>query len=298
MKSALLPILSVAAMVLSSLPASAQMVVSAKSGLVNYVEGNVFLNDQAIEQSITKYPEIKEKAILRADEGRAEVLLTPGVILRLGEKSSIRMITNRLVDTRVELLTGSAVIEAVQTAKDTNVTVVVKSASASVVKAGIYRFDVEPAQIKVYHGEAAAEIDGQSILVGAGRMLLLDGASAAVQKFNNEDTDALDHWSRQRGQLLAMANPSTAKSLMGGGYGGSYGGGYGGGGCTPYWGFNSWYSMYTYVPCTGYFRDPYGYGYWSPVGVYRLYYAPPVNMGGYGGNGLGNNYPSMGTNSG
>src|ERR1051326_8983639 len=212
MKSALLPILSVAAMVLSSLPASAQMVVSAKSGLVNYVEGNVFLNDQAIEQSITKYPEIKEKAILRADEGRAEVLLTPGVILRLGEKSSIRMITNRLVDTRVELLTGSAVIEAVQTAKDTNVTVVVKSASASVVKAGIYRFDVEPAQIKVHHGEAAAEIDGQSILVGAGRMLLLDGATASVQKFNNEDTDALDHWSRQRGQLLAMANSSPAKS--------------------------------------------------------------------------------------
>ena len=72
MKSAWLPILSAAAMALGSLPVAAQMVVSAKSGVVNYVEGQVFLNNQAVESSITKYPEMKENAVLRTDAGRVD----------------------------------------------------------------------------------------------------------------------------------------------------------------------------------------------------------------------------------
>ena len=38
----------------------------------------------------------------------------------------------------------------------------------------------------------------------------------------------------------------------------------GGMGCNPFWGYNSWYAMYTYVPCSGYFMSPYGFSYFSP----------------------------------
>jgi hypothetical protein len=293
MKPAWLPILSAAAMTLASIPAGAQMVVSAKSGVVNYTEGQVFLNDQAIESSIAKYPEMKENSVLRTQAGRVEVLMTPGVILRMGENSTLKMITSRLVDTRVELQSGSAAVEAVQALKDNNVTVVVRNGAATVTKAGIYRFDTEPAQVKVFRGEAAVEISGQTTPVGNDRMLTLDGSTTAVQKFNAEDTDALDHWSRQRGELLAMANPSMAKSMLssgylggyGGGsgglysgmYGGGYGGMYGGMGCNPYWGYNSWYAMYTYVPCSGYFMSPYGFGgYWSPMTVGNFFSNPGI----------------------
>jgi len=305
MKPAWLPILSAVAMALASIPAAAQMVVSAKSGVVNYTEGQVLLNDRAVESSITRYPEMKETAVLRTEAGRVEVLLTPGVILRMGENTALKMITNRLVDTRVELQSGSAVVEAVQTAKDNNVTVVVKNGAAAITKAGIYRFDVEPAQVKVFRGETAVEISGQTTLAGAGRMLMLDGSSAAVEKFNAEDTDALDHWSKQRGQLLAMANPSTAKSMLGSGYGSGYFGGYGGYGgyggmggmgCNPYWGYNSWYAMYTYVPCSGYFMSPYGFGYWSPQTVGRIFNNPPVNSGRRGITSTGR-YPTLGVRS-
>ena len=293
MKSACLPVLSAAALAFTCLPAGAQMVVSAKSGVVNFTEGSVLLDGQAIESSITKYHDIKENSVLRTEQGRAEVLLTPGTILRMGENGGLKMITNRLVDTRLELQRGSAVVETVQTAKDNSVTVVVSHGAAGLAKAGIYRFDTEPARLEVFHGEAMVEINGQTIPVSTGRMLLLDGSTTAVQKFNAEDTDALDHWSRQRGQLLAMANPSTAKSLMNSGYGGF---GYGGYGCNPYWGYNSWYGMYTYVPCRGSFRDPYGFGYWSPVAVRNFYYRPVPSYG--GGGYAAPNYPTMGTTSG
>ena len=89
---------------------------------------------------------------VRTADGRAEVLLTPGVVLRMGENSSLRMITNRLVDTRLELLTGSAVVEADQITKDTSVAIVCKDAVVTLPKAGLYRFNAEPAPTQGIQG--------------------------------------------------------------------------------------------------------------------------------------------------
>src|SRR5438034_11602135 len=116
-------ILGLSALVLglSVVPASAQPVISAKSGTVAYVLGEVYLDDKLVEvQQGAQFPDMKEKSVLRTTEGRAEVLLTPGLILRAGENTSFRMISNRLIDTRLEMLTGSAIVEADEIAKDTN----------------------------------------------------------------------------------------------------------------------------------------------------------------------------------
>ena len=102
----------VAMLALGASAALAQSVISARSGLIHYVEGRVYLGDQLVESKFGTFPEVKENATLRAEQGRAEILLTPGVFLRLGENSSFRMVTNRLIDTRLEFLSGSAVIEA------------------------------------------------------------------------------------------------------------------------------------------------------------------------------------------
>src|SRR5215469_11774647 len=61
--------------------ASAQPVLSAKSGTIALVEGKVYLGDQVVETTLTKFPDIKENGVLRTEDGRAEVLLTPGVSL-------------------------------------------------------------------------------------------------------------------------------------------------------------------------------------------------------------------------
>jgi hypothetical protein len=276
-------------------------VISAKSGVIAYVEGKVFLGDEPVEYSVTKFPDMKENSVVRTEDGRAEVLLTPGVVLRLGENSSLKLITNRLIDTRLELLKGSAVIEADDVAKDNNVTVVCKNGTVSIPKAGIYRFDTEPARVKVFKGQADVEIGGSTVPVSASRMALLDGTSASVQKFNAEETDALDHWSHRRGEYLAMANVSAAKSLLdSGGYSPSLG--IGMNNCINSWAFNQWYGMYTYMPCRGMFYSPYGYRFWSPYTVMRAYYVPPTNFGngnrgGYGFGGGGSAFPTASATS-
>lgn len=291
-----------AVLALVAISASAQPVISAKSGLISYVEGKVYLGDQIVEPSPTKFPDVKENAVVRTEEGRAEVLLTPGVVLRLGENASFRMITNRLIDTRVELLTGSAVVEADEIAKDTNVTLVAKDATVAIAKSGVYRFDLAPARIKVFTGLASVQMGGQTILVSAGRMLSLGGEVASVEKFDKENTDALDRWSKRRAEVLAMANVSSANQARNTG-------------CAGYsfvsprttnnpcpcssgWRYNPWYGLITYVPCNGTLMSPYGYRYWSPMTVARAYYVPQPVYNGGGGGGAGMSYPSMGSTSG
>jgi len=302
MKPVGIAILSIALLALTTAPVKAQYVVSAKSGTLNLTEGQVDLNGQPVESSLTHYPDIKEGNVLRTGEGRAEVLLTPGVTLRLGEHSSLKMITNRLIDTRLELLAGAAVVEADQVSKDTSVTVVVRNAAVSLPKTGIYHFAFDPAQVKVYSGEAAVLIGTETTLVGTGRLCALGGPTAAVEKFNTNDTDALDHWSHRRSELMSMANVSGANSYnsgsnwysSGGWYGPGYfagvGGPYGmpfigcsGLGFSPvsfgfygsgFWSFNPWYGMYTYIPCDGMAYSPYGYGFWSPGAVQGVVGSP------------------------
>jgi len=280
-----------------ALPASAQSVISAKSGLISYPEGTVRLNGQPVEYSVTKFTEMKENAVLTTEEGRAEVLLTPGVVLRLGENASLKMISNRLIDTRVELIAGSAVIEADEIAKDNNITIVCKDGSVSLAKAGIYRFDTEPARLKVFKGLADVTMQGETTAtpVSGGRMLMLGGEKASAEKFNAEQTDALDNWSHRRGELLAIANVSAAKSLRdtGGYYSPAAGMP-----CQNSWAFNQWYGLYSYMPCRGALMSPYGFRLWSPLTVMNAYYVAPVyrgggynNGGGFAG-GAGFGYPS------
>lgn len=277
---------------LAAWAAWAQPVISAKSGVVAYQEGQVALDGQNVEPSMTHFADVKENSVLTTEQGRAEVLLNPGVVLRLGENSGLKMVTNRLIDTRVELTGGSAVVNVMQVAKDNNVTVVVGNAAVSLPKAGIYRFDTQPAQVKVFKGSADVEIGGQPVPVAAGKMLSLADASAQQQKFDTEDTDALDRWSHRRSEYMAMANVSAARQSLQSGsafYPTVYPvAGIGPGmGCMSSWSYNMWYGMPTYIPCNGMFMDPYGFPYYSPfMAGYAGWYPGGygwIRNGGYGG---------------
>jgi len=249
---------------LSSFAALAQSVISAKSGLIHYVEGRVLLADQPVESHLGTFPDIKENAQLRTEEGRAEVLLTPGVVLRVGESSAIRMITNRLIDTRVEFLSGSALVEAAELPKDNGVTIVYNDRAVRLLKKGLYRFDSEPAQLRVYDGEAQVETGGKITAVNEGRMMAFSG-EMAVSKFDTKDGDALYRWAKRRAEYFAVANVSAARSVRDAGSSFASNG----------WVFNPYYSMFTYVPTNGMFYSPFGYAFWSPFTVYQAYYYGP-----------------------
>ena len=87
--------------------------------------------------------------------------------LRLGANSAIRMLSNQLDDTRVELLNGSAVLDqGSDTLASTSVTILYNLDQVHIKKAGRFRFDSEPPQVKVESGDVEVTADGS----GAGRM--------------------------------------------------------------------------------------------------------------------------------
>lgn len=269
--------------VLGSSAMFAQQVISARSGLIHYVEGRVLLGDQQVESKMGNFPDVKENATLKTGLGRAEVLLTPGVFLRVGENSSFRMITNRLIDTRLEFLSGSALVEADDILKDNSVTVVFRDATVRPVKSGLYRFDSNPPALRVFDGEAAVETPSGKLVVKEGRMLPFDGGLAAV-KFDKETTDGLDRWSRRRAETVAMANISAARSLRSRGVTSSL------------WAWNPYYGMFTFIPARGVWSSPYGYRFWSPYEVYRIY-EPRVSAPSWGGYSAASGYSSVGATS-
>jgi hypothetical protein len=288
--------LSVAVLALGAIPALAQPIISAKSGVVSYVMGKVLVDDKVVEPSETKLTEIKENAVLRTEEGRSEVLLTLGTILRSGENSSFKMLTNRLIDTRLELLSGSHLVEVAEIQKDNNLTIAAKEATVTINKKGLYRFDVDKSEIKVFDGVLGVQLAGQTTLVGAGKMIGMSNATATVAKFDKDDTDSLDHWAKRRAERIAMANASSAKQVHDYGCGPNSFAATTPGLSSPCsnpcnsWRYNPWYGLITYIPCGNNIYSPYGYRYWSPYNVMRAYYVPPApvysNPGG-GGFGAG-----------
>jgi hypothetical protein len=226
----------------ASFVASAQSVISAKSGIIHYVEGRVFLNDQLIESKFGEFPDIKENQRVRTEQGRVEILLTPGVFLRLGENSAIRMITNRLIDTRVDFLSGEALVEADEILKDNGITIVYKNYSVQLAKRGVYRFDTEAPNLSVHEGEALVQLDGKTQEVKDGHAMTMDGGLELASFDKKKDVDDLYLWGAHRSEYISMANVSAAKTVSDSG---SYWG-------TSSWYFNPYYNMYTFVPGFGY----------------------------------------------
>jgi len=271
--------------------------ISVHSGVVQYVEGSAYLNDNQVEPRAGEFPSIKENQVFRTTEGMAEVLLTPGVFLRLGENSSIRMVSNKLDDTRVEVLGGSAMVECEDLAKDNAVMLLYKGNEILLVKHGLFRVDAVQGLFKVYDGEAIVKGESGQLTLHKGKETALNGVLMA-ENFDPKADDDLYRWSDRRSGYLAKANVSSANSLIGGSSGGGFGGfsalgggcggafgngfgslGYGVGyGYSP-WQFNPMFGMYTYVPCNGFAYSPFGYGFYSPYSVWQA----PVYYGGGGG---------------
>ncbi|MGA2715805.1 MAG: hypothetical protein ABSG41_22110, partial [Bryobacteraceae bacterium] len=140
---------------------SAQSITSARSGTLHYFEGDVSIDGMPVQSKVGKFPEVKDQSVLSTSLGRAEVLLTPGVFLRLGENSSIRMIDTRLVSTRVDILSGSVMLESddpQMNLKDSPVVLLYKDYEIRMQKHGLAELNSDPGQLKVFKGEALVEV--------------------------------------------------------------------------------------------------------------------------------------------
>lgn len=194
--------------------ASAQTVISTHSGVVHYFEGAVYLGGHQLENRLGKFANMPDGSELRTDEGRAEVLLTPGVILRLDHNSSLRMLSNSIEDTRVELLAGSAIVDAGEPVPGTSLTLLENKSQIRLTEAGLYRLDSAPARLTVREGEAqvteAGAANGVSVERGMNLPLADDAVAQGSAPTPDEARDGLDNWSKGREDSVSADNQIAA----------------------------------------------------------------------------------------
>ena len=248
--------------------------ISAKPGAINYIEGNAFLNNKPISDKSLKSTFLGANDTLSTDVGKAEVLLTPGVFLRVGENSQVRMISPSLTNTQVEVNRGEVMLEVTGLMKDNGIQIVNHGSSITIEKNGLYRFTADnPPTAAVVDGKASVAFGDRKIDLKKGKQTVL-AEDLKAEKFDTKKSDDLYAWSNVRSEYEAAASYRVAQSAYNSslGFGGWRGFGYNGF-YSPGWywdnGFNSW----AWLPGNGAFYNPFGYGFYSPG---LVSYAPVV----------------------
>jgi hypothetical protein len=202
--------LTLVAVVVLAVPAIGQSVISTHSGVIYYFDGSVYLGDQPLEAHLGKFPSVPEGASLRTAQGHAEVVLTPGVFLRMGENTSIRMLSNDLANTQVELQTGSVIVDSSESTSDAAIKLVFRNWEVRSAKPGTYRVDSEPPRLWVLKG--TAEVVGgarwQPVTVQQG-MDLPFAAVLVPEQSRAAPTDDLSDWAQGRSDSILADDAIT-----------------------------------------------------------------------------------------
>jgi len=243
---------------------------TARPGTLNYLEGTAYLDGQPLNSKDAGQATLEPGQELSTENGRAEVLLTPGVFLRLDANSTVKMVSPELTLTQVELEQGRAAIEVDEIHDENNLQVIDAGVTTRLEKKGYYEFGAgggpgaDQPVARVFKGEAKTQVaDGNWRKIKGGHELLLtgeaDGRSLAKEKPAEFDKDAGDNlykWSSLRSQYLAEANNQIAGEYASAGY-------------APGWFWNPYGWGYTYIGA-GPFYSPFGWGFyplgWGPYG--------------------------------
>jgi len=261
-------------------------VISARAGGVNFVSGDVKVRRVASAEwvALSTQDELRSGDTVRTGPGgQVEILLNPGSYFRAGGGTEFTLAGAELDDLRVELASGSAVVEATGYGEmNLSIDVAVPGAVVKIVRGGVYRFNAPAA------GTAEVVVtNGRAIVAGTkvkgGKVARISGAGAEVSNFDKKWRDELDRWSRERGKELAKANEKLNRRALMSAFGG-FNNAYGGDWASGFWAFNSSMRCYTFLPYGYGWRSPYGFGYGigvlGPVTRWM-----PVYTGGSGGGG-------------
>ena len=258
-------------------------------GTLNYVEGQASIEGRPLSSQSVGNTMLEAGQVLATANGKAEVLLTPGIFLRLGNDTTVQMVSPDLTHTEIKLVQGHADVEVDQIYPQNTILIDLKNGQTQLLKNGLYAFDASNATVRVFDGKAAVypganpQANVKPIDVKGGHQLVLNGEPLKPQGFNKDEAkaDPLYKWSSLRSNYLGEANLNLAEEYAG--YSGFYPGWYWAGG--PF--------GYTWLPGDGLFWSPFGYGFYSPYyirgggfiygGYGRGFYRGGYPVGGYRG---------------
>ncbi|MGI8670729.1 MAG: FecR domain-containing protein [Aridibacter sp.] len=237
-------------------------VISAKAGGVNLTQGSVLVRRKNSTNGIIvkgDKVEVGDKVITDKNS-KAEILLNPGSYARLGENSEFEFVSTSLDDLSLRLNRGSAIFE-VFADDDFKVTINAPNARFYLIESGVYRVDVLAdgnSRLQVWKGKAQTG-DVDATIIKKSRKVVMNGSQVAVEKFDRDEKDSFDEWSKDRAKDLANANASLQRRTLRTSLVNSF--------SSNRWGGFNTYGLWAYDASFGGFCFlPFGYGWSSPYG--------------------------------
>ncbi len=244
-------------------------------GMVNYVEGQAAIGGQPLNPNSIGSTRLAVGQPLATQNGRAEILLTPGVMLRMDGNSAVVMNSPDLADTDLTLEGGRAMVEADAILPANRIAIHEGPATVRLMAKGLYDFDAAKGQVRVFDGRAEVLLGGKTFTVHGGHELDLNAVNLKARGFDKKAAeDSFYRWGSLRSSYLAEDNIDAARGFAQGYYGPGYGPGYGTpyvgvyGGYAPGWFWDPYFAAYTWLPYDGIFYSPFGWGFYSPAFVY------------------------------
>jgi hypothetical protein len=242
-------------------------------GTLNYVEGQVYEQGQKESPKSVGSTYLEPNQVLDTQNGNAELLLTPGVYLRLGHDSAVKMVSPDLAQTQVQLTRGSGIVEVDELFKENDLSVLLDGTTTRIEKVGLYDFNADQPSVKVLDGKAVTYEGDREVTLKKGHgALLAEDEPLTQQKFNNDvvENDPLYRWSKLRSEYATESNIAEGNDLLAGG--GWWG---------PGWYWDPFWADFAFMPGWGMGWGPFGYPLFSP---WCVGFAPYYGFwGGYGG---------------
>ena len=192
--------------------AVAQDVISARAGFVNYKHGRVLL-PQGTDGKDVRQMEAGQTA--GTGIGRLELLLVPGSFLRLDSESEIRLVSSRLTDVQVELLSGTATLEVNEIPRQAALAILWRDRTIPAEHSGVFRFEPGNDSMRIYVENGKLKLANQTVKAGNYVDLAAGGTLTAALRFNRKNIDEFDRWNQARGYQLARSSYSAANSFLG-----------------------------------------------------------------------------------
>ena len=242
-------------------------------GTLNYVEGQAFFADQPLDHTSIGKTTLEVGQYANTDTGKAEILLTPGVYLREGDNTSVKLMAAGLENTELNVMQGHAMIEVDQIYPQNDLRIIEGNATARIMKPGLYDFDLQQNQMRVFDGEAMVQDGDKQIKLKADHELAVaPNSPEKTEKFDKKamNGDDLYRWSSLRSDYVAEANVDAARIVVADGWGPGFrigaqaSGDRGWADGTGIRGFG--FHIYA---LGGIFYSPFGWGFYSPGLVYR-----------------------------
>lgn len=255
-------------------------IVSAKSGVVSIIDGEVTLKRGASAwESLLEGDELKAGDVIKTGAtGRVEILLNPGTFLRIAENSEFAFPDLANFKLKLSLLKGTAILES--SIVDVSIKFTTPQYMFSISQAGLYRFSATP------DGRSEMLVrKGRVMVAGAqikeGKKVVVENGPPSIQAFDKKAEDEFEIWSKTRAQTLIAANKQLSsrriKNSMTGGFYSSA------------WIYDPFTRAYAFMPGWGGFSSPYGFRY---ANCNPYWYGYSNN--GWGSSGWGNSSGSSG----